>query len=102
MHNMQKWVGGWGRGVGGAGEGVVGERLRSGERWGGGRFATSSACSSFLKFSKYCCENINDSNPAKKSKQYFHRQKLKKNHFTLEIARVRPIFDRELNFRVHI
>ena len=56
----------------------------------------------FLKFSQYCCETLIIWNSEKKSKKIFMQTKIPKNHFTIEIAYIRPIFGRKSNFRVNI
>ena len=44
--------------------------------------------------------DINNSSSAKKSKKFFLRQKVQKNHFTVEIVSAIPIFGCEINFTV--
>ena len=51
----------------------------------GGRFSTSSACSSFLKFSQYCCETLIIKIQQRQVINLFLDKK-SKNHFTIEIA----------------
>ena len=46
--------------------------------------------------------SIKNFNSAKKSKTYLPKQKFQKNHFTIEIALVKPIFGRKFNFNEHI
>ena len=55
------------------------------------RFSPSSACSIFLKFSQCCCETSIIQIQQRKRKNIFWEKKLK-NHFTIEIAWVRPIY----------
>ena len=58
---------------------------------------------SFMKFSQYCSETSIIQILQRTVKIYILRQKLKKkNHLIIEFTKVRPIFSRKFNCRIHI